>query len=128
MPDGEVEMLFQTLLDTVRSDEEIIEVSLGFPSPAMPVVDRPLGGQLLSQMPPHLGGLLPLGFGLLHPSGRVRLRAVEFLKRLDSHPTGSKFCQNLNAFHRLAFLRQDEEQSSSEYSSMPAWMHIPDPR
>lgn len=66
--------------------------------------------QLLSHLPSHFGGLLPLAFALFHPSPFVRDCAVDFLNTINAHPTGSKFVQGMNAFHRLAYARLASER------------------
>ncbi|ORY92415.1 docking domain of Afi1 for Arf3 in vesicle trafficking-domain-containing protein [Leucosporidium creatinivorum] len=85
MSDAEVKLILGTLAEHSKTDEQIVA--------------------MLAQLPSHFGGLLPLAFGLFHPVPSIRYSAVELLERLDAHPTGQKFVQSLNAFHRLAYHR-----------------------
>ncbi|PWN49412.1 spindle pole body interacting protein [Violaceomyces palustris] len=88
---GESDLIFETIAKTVRTSEQITE--------------------LLSFLPPHGGGLLPLGFGLLHPSPYVREWMVDFFLHLCSHPVGKKFVQGLNTYQRLALARLAHERN-----------------
>lgn len=72
--------------------------------------------QLLANLPPHSGGLLPVAFGLFHPSAAVRENTVDFLTMINAHPTGSKFIQGMNAFHRLALARHAIQREISNQS------------
>ena len=82
---GEAELIFDTISRAVVSNEQISE--------------------LLALLPLHSGGLLPLGFGLLHPQAEIRSAMVDFFLRLCGHPVGRVFVQSLNTFQRLAFAR-----------------------
>ncbi|EIM21636.1 spindle pole body interacting protein [Wallemia mellicola CBS 633.66] len=62
--------------------------------------------EIIEQLSPHLDGLLPLGFGLLHPHNSVRDAAMDFFIKLQSYPLGSLQLSTLNAFYRLALMRQ----------------------
>ncbi|EPQ26928.1 uncharacterized protein PFL1_05563 [Pseudozyma flocculosa PF-1] len=89
---GESERILLTIATSVVTDEQIVE--------------------LLSLVPLHAGGLLPLGFGLFHPSLSVRGAMVDFFLRLSSHPVGKKFVQSLNTYQRLAFARLANDRLS----------------
>lgn len=41
--------------------------------------------QLLAWLPPHAGGLLPIGFGLFHQQESIREITVDFLNTLKTH-------------------------------------------
>ncbi|GAA5928125.1 AFI1/MesA family protein [Sporobolomyces koalae] len=86
----EVTLILQTLVQSVKSDSEIIA--------------------LLAHLPSHSGGLLPLAFGLFHPSPIVRAYTLELFDLVGSHPTGKKFVSGLNAFHRAAYNRLSFER------------------
>ncbi|KAF8524403.1 spindle pole body interacting protein [Hysterangium stoloniferum] len=86
MPDAEVELIMRTLVDSVQTYEQVVE--------------------LLSQLPPHAGGLMPLSFGLFHQQESVRELTVELLTTLRSYPIGIQFLQSLNHFHKYAYVRQ----------------------
>ncbi|GAA5945753.1 hypothetical protein JCM3775_005839 [Rhodotorula graminis] len=81
-------LILRTLCDLVRTDAQITS--------------------LLAHLPAHFGGLLPLAFGLLHPSPEARHYTLELFDRLAVHPTGTKFLATLNAFHRLAYARLNQ--------------------
>ncbi|KZS96252.1 spindle pole body interacting protein [Sistotremastrum niveocremeum HHB9708] len=86
MADGEMDLIVRTLVERVRSYEQVVEV--------------------LSHFPPHAGGLLPLTFGLFHQQEPIRDIVVEVLDTFRSYPIGYQFLQSLNAFHRYAYVRQ----------------------
>lgn len=93
MPAGEVELIFKTLAKHAQTDEEVIAI--------------------LAPLPPHHGGLLPLAFGLFHPSEGVRAHCLDLFDALSAHPTGAKFVETLNAFHRKAYARLREEREAA---------------
>ncbi|GAA5855904.1 hypothetical protein JCM9279_001167 [Rhodotorula babjevae] len=86
----EAVLILRTLCDVVRTDAQIIS--------------------LLAHLPAHFGGLLPLAFGLFHPSPEARHYTLELFDRLALHPTGAKVLSSLNAFHRLAYTRLVRER------------------
>lgn len=81
----EVQAMHEVLVAKVQTHQEIIEI--------------------LSYAPHYLGGLSPFTYGLFHSSEIIRSLAVEFIRRIESHPTGQKFFQGLNTFHKLAYQR-----------------------
>ncbi|KAM0746057.1 spindle pole body interacting protein [Meredithblackwellia eburnea MCA 4105] len=101
MPPGEVELILRTLSGLARTDEGVIAI--------------------LAYLPPYLGGLLPLAFGLFHPSELARNATLDLFDALSIHPTGRKFLSSLNAFHKSAYLRLGQEraqQNAAMESSM----------
>ncbi|GAA5826354.1 hypothetical protein JCM3770_000133, partial [Rhodotorula araucariae] len=68
---------------------------------------------LLAALPAHFGGLLPLAFGLFHPTPEARHYTLELLDRLSAHPTGRIFVAHLNAFHRLAYARLTRDRDAA---------------
>ncbi|GAA6027633.1 hypothetical protein JCM8097_007956 [Rhodosporidiobolus ruineniae] len=89
----EAKLIFQTLAKNIRTDEQVVA--------------------LLAQLPSHFGGLLPLAFGFFHPSSEVRHHTLELFDQLSAHPTGRKFVQTLNAFHRSAYSRLSAERQAA---------------
>ncbi|KZT25701.1 spindle pole body interacting protein [Neolentinus lepideus HHB14362 ss-1] len=85
MPDSEVDLIMRTLVENVQTYDQVVE--------------------LLSFLPPHYGGLLPLSFGLFHQQEIVRELTVELFNQLRIHPVGYQFLQALNHFHRYAYVR-----------------------
>ncbi|KAG0139168.1 hypothetical protein CROQUDRAFT_666834 [Cronartium quercuum f. sp. fusiforme G11] len=85
IPEVEVQAMYEVLVAKVQTHHEIVEI--------------------LSHTPPYLGGLSPFTFGLFHASERIRNLSVEFIRRIESHPTGQKFFQGLNSFPKLAYQR-----------------------
>ncbi|KAL5481024.1 hypothetical protein ACEPAI_9965 [Sanghuangporus weigelae] len=86
MSDQEAELIMRTLAENVQTYDQVVE--------------------LLSLLPQYLGGLLPLTFGLFHQQDSVRNHTVDLLTTLRIYPIGVQFLQNLNHFHRYAFVRQ----------------------
>ncbi|OBZ67772.1 Protein mesA [Grifola frondosa] len=86
MPDGEVELIMRTLAENLQTYDQVTE--------------------LLSWMPPHLNGLLPLSFGLFHQQESVRDLTVDILNSLRTYSVGVQFLQALNHFQRYAYVRQ----------------------
>ena len=86
--------------------------------------------QLLSLLPTHAGGLLPLAFGLFHPNQVTRDATVELFLNIEAHPVclpslpacavfiaisqvGVKFIASLNTFHKLAFGRLARDRTEA---------------
>lgn len=68
--------------------------------------------QILSYLPPYLGGLTPVAQGLYHPSPAARASSCELLTRLARHRSlGLKFVQSLPIFHRLSLARLEIDRS-----------------
>ncbi|GAA5997729.1 AFI1/MesA family protein [Rhodotorula paludigena] len=103
LPPAETRLIFQTLAQSVRTDEQVVT--------------------LLAQLPSHFGGLLPLAFGFFHPAPEVRHHTLELFDTISSHPTGSKFVSTLNAFHRLAYARLAREREASAAAAVAREQH-----
>ncbi|KAJ9054106.1 hypothetical protein DSO57_1018082 [Entomophthora muscae] len=97
IPDKELEAIYRAFLDNVVTSSQIIE--------------------FLAAVPQNQGGLTPITVALFHPSKTIRNYTVQFLNRIDQHQvpkliyianlkTGTRFIQNLNLFHKLAYERQ----------------------
>jgi len=110
---SECELIFTTVAKSIKTTEQIIEVStvLKKRSRKVCIVYRTILLQLLSLLPAQHGGLFPLSCGLFHSSTVIRSASQDLLVRLATHPVGKKFVQNLNMFHRLAFARLLHESS-----------------
>ncbi|BGP24301.1 hypothetical protein JCM10295v2_003211 [Rhodotorula toruloides] len=89
---SEAVLIFQTLAESVRTDEQVIA--------------------LLAHFPSHFGGLLPLAFGFFHASPKVRHLTLDLFDQLGAHPTGAKLVSTLNAFHRIAYARLSAERQA----------------
>ncbi|KAI0078370.1 spindle pole body interacting protein [Panus rudis PR-1116 ss-1] len=92
MADGEVELIMRTLAENVRTYEQVTE--------------------LLSLLPPHHNGLLPLSFCLFHQQETIRDLTVDLFNELRSYPIGVQFLQGLNHFQRYAYVRQAHARES----------------
>ena len=79
----EVEAILRTLNKHTSTDEEIVEVELFVCSRVDDQLRR--NPQLLAMLPAQFGGLLPLSFGLFHPSTTARNDTVELLTTLNGH-------------------------------------------
>ncbi|EKM58113.1 uncharacterized protein PHACADRAFT_139764 [Phanerochaete carnosa HHB-10118-sp] len=86
MPDNEVELIMRTLAETVQAYDPVTE--------------------LLSLLPPHHQGLLPLSFGLFHQQEAIRDLTVVILNEFRTYPVGVQFLQSLNHFQRYSYVRQ----------------------
>lgn len=89
LPEEQVNALFKLFLDVIKTDDQITEVCLiEYITVANAFLDSSTDFflQLLAYLPQNQGGLLPLGFGLFHPSAQVRRYTVDFFNRLDQHP------------------------------------------
>jgi len=119
--DGEVELFMRTLLENVRSYDQVVE--------------------LLSMLPAHSGGLLPLSFGLFHQQEHIRDLTVDLFTQLRMYPVhilpqlpgrfltasqiGVQALQALNHFQRYAYVRQAHARerpngASHSHLSVPA--------
>ncbi|BGP31722.1 hypothetical protein JCM10296v2_003496 [Rhodotorula toruloides] len=87
---AEAVLIFQTLAQCIRTDEQVVA--------------------LLAHLPSHFGGLLPLAFGFFHALPEVRHHTLDLFDQLSAHPTGAKLVSILNAFHRLAYARLSAER------------------
>ncbi|KAF5346342.1 hypothetical protein D9758_011477 [Tetrapyrgos nigripes] len=125
MSDSEVYTILRRIADEVKTYEQVTEVL----SESMWFVAVSHVPQLLSHLTPHTGGLLPLGFGLLHQKESVREATVDLFNRLRTFPVGVLFLQALNHFQRYAFVRQaharekreQQQQQQPPPSSFPAY-------
>jgi len=101
MSDAEADLVMRTIADSVQTYDQVVE--------------------LLANLPPHSGGLLPISFGLFHQQEAVRDVTVDLLTILRSFPIGMHFLQSLNHFHRYAYVRQAharEAKTLREQTSM----------
>ncbi|CCM03276.1 uncharacterized protein FIBRA_05404 [Fibroporia radiculosa] len=84
--DGEAELIMRSLAENVQDYDQVT--------------------QLLSLMPPHHNGLLPLSYGLFHQNEIVRELTIDIFNELRTYPIGVQFLQGLNHFQRYAYVRQ----------------------
>lgn len=150
MSDAEAELIWRSICLGVRTYEQIVEASSDTPYHKSLFLSLTLAAfhQLLAWLPPHAGGLLPIGFGLFHQQESIREITVDFLNTLRTHPVsyldtvppwsltkllyqvGAQFIASLNYFHRVAYTRLLQaretaagygfpEQYSSSQSSLP---------
>ncbi|KAG9034597.1 hypothetical protein FRB95_013050 [Tulasnella sp. JGI-2019a] len=106
--DGEMDLIMHTMYEDVRTYEQIVE--------------------LLSHLPPHAGGLLPMTFGLFHSLAPIRDATVDLLNIIRSQPIGNQFVSSLNAFHRFAFIqildnRKREQQAQARQQEQISSQH-----
>lgn len=82
VPDAEIQTIYYILSHRVQSYEQVIEVSILSVNVRL---DAELFSQLLSHLPLHSGGLLPLAFGLFHPIPTVRDQTVDLFTTIRSY-------------------------------------------
>ncbi|KAF9653529.1 spindle pole body interacting protein [Thelephora ganbajun] len=85
LPDGEVELMMRTFAENLQNYDQVVE--------------------MLTLVPPHRGGLLPLSLGLLHPQEIIRDCTVDIFNELREYPIGVISLQCLNHFQRYAYVR-----------------------
>jgi len=98
LPDSEMDLIMHTMYEDVRTYQQIVE--------------------LLSHLPPQIGGLTPITFGLFHTCQPIREATVDVVNLIRSQPVGNQFVSNLNAFHRFAYIqileaRKREQQAQA---------------
>ncbi|KAF8531196.1 stabilization of polarity axis-domain-containing protein [Trichophaea hybrida] len=82
--------------------------------------------QLLCVLPENQGGLFPVAVGLFHPWPKVRFAVVDLLARMSTHMVrssilaGRHFFNSLNRFHKLAFIRLQQEKQNIVESPVAA--------
>ncbi|KAG1516564.1 hypothetical protein G6F47_007939 [Rhizopus delemar] len=86
IPDDEVVAIYEAFLKNIITHRQVIE--------------------FLSFLPQHQGGLSPLGVGLFHSNPFIRKQSIELFHRLERHPVGIKFIQDLSKFQRITYERQ----------------------
>ncbi|KAG8846289.1 hypothetical protein FRB96_002041 [Tulasnella sp. 330] len=96
--DSEMDLIMHTMSEDVRTYEQIVE--------------------LLSHLPPHAGGLLPVTFGLFHSIAPIRDATVDLLNIIRSQPIGNHFVSNLNAFHRFAYIQILENRKREQQAQV----------
>ncbi|WWC70797.1 uncharacterized protein I206_104749 [Kwoniella pini CBS 10737] len=84
MSDTEAEAIFSALNNGIRNYDQVIE--------------------LLTHLPTHWGGLMPIANGLFHRWIGVRETALELLITLQQYPVGKHAVYSMNYFHRKAFI------------------------
>ncbi|WWC62606.1 uncharacterized protein I303_105203 [Kwoniella dejecticola CBS 10117] len=84
MSDAEAEAIFLALNNGIRNYDQVIE--------------------LLTHLPAHWGGLMPIANGLFHRWVGVRENALELLITLQQYPVGKHAVSSMNYFHRKSFM------------------------
>ncbi|KAH8101127.1 spindle pole body interacting protein [Cristinia sonorae] len=107
MSDGEIEMIMRSLSSSVQDYDQVTE--------------------LLSLLPPHHNGLLPLSFGLFHQQEIIRDLTVDVFNELRAYSVGVYFLQALNHFQRYAYVRQAHARESRLNNKDPNQLSIPMP-
>ncbi|KAK9475503.1 spindle pole body interacting protein [Dipodascopsis tothii] len=90
MSQGEVAKIYFAYRDYIATNEELT--------------------QFISTLSTSQGGLFYIAIGLFHGNVLVRNAVHEFLERIEGHIAGRHFFQELNKFHKLAFLRMRDER------------------
>ncbi|EIW66750.1 hypothetical protein TREMEDRAFT_45583 [Tremella mesenterica DSM 1558] len=97
MSDAEADDIFLTFAQTVRTYDQVVE--------------------LLTYLPLHLGGLIPIANGLFHRWAEVRDYTVELLITMQRYPIGRQAVASMNYFYRQTYIRllsQREALTSSQ--------------
>ncbi|KAF9954075.1 hypothetical protein BGZ72_004937 [Mortierella alpina] len=94
----DVAVLFKGFLQNIVTDKQIIE--------------------FLSSLPLSQGGLFCIAYGLFHPMASVRSDTVQFLNRINQHPTGRVYIKSLNRFERNTYERLAREFAKQEENAL----------
>lgn len=86
MNDMEAEAITRMLVENVQTYEQVVEVCCHVQVRRCPQPKNLICPQFLAYLPPHLGGLLPVTFGLFHQQEFIREWTVELLTVLRSFP------------------------------------------
>lgn len=84
MSDGEAELIMRIIADNLQTYDQVTEVRIARALNLVCGLTRTF--QLLSLLPPHHNGLLPLSFGLFHQEEVVRDLTVDIFNVLRSYP------------------------------------------
>ncbi|WVQ65758.1 uncharacterized protein L199_003936 [Kwoniella botswanensis] len=93
MSDAEAEAIFGALNNGIRNYDQVVE--------------------LLTHLPAHWGGLMPIANGLFHRWVGVRENALELLITLQQYPVGRQAVSSMNYFHRKAFISLLERREAN---------------
>ncbi|TIB35536.1 hypothetical protein E3P85_00395 [Wallemia ichthyophaga] len=86
MHPSEAQMIYQFLAQNTETYDQVVEI--------------------VEQLPPHLDGLLPLGFGLIHPHKSVREAAMDFFIKLQTYPAGLNETDRAPLCNKLSSTRE----------------------
>lgn len=92
MTSQEASLIFSTFVRSIRSYDQVVE--------------------LLTFLPMHFGGLIPIANGLFHPLSKIRSDALELLCIIQQYPVGVQALQGLNYFHRKTFVELLERREA----------------
>ncbi|WVF69207.1 hypothetical protein IAT40_003983 [Kwoniella sp. CBS 6097] len=93
MSDGEAEAILSALSNGVRTYDQVVE--------------------LLTHLPQHWGGLIPIANGLFHRWPGVRENALDVLVTLQQYPVGRHAVATMNYFHRKTYIQLLERREIS---------------
>ncbi|WVQ96709.1 hypothetical protein IAU59_003816 [Kwoniella sp. CBS 9459] len=93
MSDSEAEAIFSALSNGVRTYDQVVE--------------------LLTHLPLHWGGLIPVANGLFHRWPGVRENALNVLITLQQYPVGRHAVSTMNYFHRKTYIQLLERREIS---------------
>lgn len=69
--------------------------------------------ELLSYLPLHFGGLIPISNGLFHPLQSVQNNTLDLLCQIQQYDVGRQALLTLNYFHRKAFIELLERREAA---------------
>lgn len=92
MTSQEAGLIFSTFVRGIRTYDQVVE--------------------LLTYLPMHFGGLIPIANGLFHPISKIRADALELLCIIQQYPVGIQALQGLNYFHRKTFIELLERREA----------------
>lgn len=93
MSNKEAEIILSTLQKGVKTYDQVVE--------------------LLTYLPLHFGGLIPISNGLFHPLRSVQNSTLDLLCQIQQYDVGRQALLTLNYFHRKAFIELLERREAS---------------
>lgn len=93
MSDKEAELILATLQRGVKTYDQVVE--------------------LLSYLPLHFGGIIPISNGLFHTLPIVRNSTLDLLCQIQQYDVGRQSLLTLNYFHRKAFIELLDRREAS---------------
>jgi len=108
MTTREADLIFATMIRQVRSYDQVVEVSSVKILPSGPILTT----QLLTFLPMHFGGLIPIANGLFHPQASVRNNTLELMCTIQAYAVGRHALQTLNYLHRKTFVEMLERRET----------------
>ncbi|WRT67755.1 uncharacterized protein IL334_004727 [Kwoniella shivajii] len=93
MSDAEAETIFNALNNGINDYDQVVE--------------------LLTHLPAHWGGLMPIANGLFHRWTGVRENALDLLITIQQYPVGRHAISSMNYFHRKALISLLERREAN---------------